>query len=139
MEDELEVLKWPSAARIGALEEQHRAAATAAVAANSAAATAAAAADFAAATAAAAAAAATAATAADSAAATAAHKIEPLEHKLSTQATIFELKLAAAEDSTTKSTRIARLEERIYVASLRAELSALKNPTMPGQRRNFSS
>lgn len=126
MEDELEVLKRSSAARIGALEGQLRAAAIAAVAANSAAA----AADSAAATA---------AVAANSAAATATHKIELLEYKLSTQVTIFELKLAAAEASATKSIRVARLEDQIYVASLRAELSALKNPAMPGQRRNFSS
>jgi hypothetical protein len=71
---------------------------------------------------------ATAAAAADTAAAIAAHKIELLERELSNQATIFELKLAAAEDSATKSTRIARLEERIYVAGLQAELNALKNP-----------
>jgi len=69
VEDELEVLKQSSAARIGALEEQLRAAATAAGAA-----------DFAAADSAAA----TTAAAAYSAAATAAHKIELLEHKLST-------------------------------------------------------
>lgn len=127
MENELEVLKRSSAARIDALEGQLRAAATAAAAA-----------DFAAAAATTAAACAAAA-AADSAATTAAHKIELLEYHLSTQATIFELKLAAAEDSTTKSIRIARLEERVSVASLRAELSARKNPAIPGQRRNFSS
>jgi hypothetical protein len=120
VENELEVLKRSSAARIDALEGQLRAAATAAAAATTAVACAAAA-------------------AADSAAATAAHKIELLEYHLSTQATIFELKLAAAEDSTTKSIRIARLEERISVASLRAELSTRKNPAIPGQRRNFSS
>jgi hypothetical protein len=184
VENELEVLKRSSAARIDALEGQLRAAATAAAAADLAAVTAAAAATTAAVTAAAAAdsaaataahkiellehklfaavtatatvaaaadsaaataaaavdfAAATAAAAAANAAVTAAHEIELLENKLSTQATIFELKLTAAKDSSTKSIRIARLEERISVASLRAELSARKNPAIPGQGRNFSS
>jgi hypothetical protein len=156
VENELEELKRSSAARIGALEGQLRAAATAAAAADSAAA---------------------------AAALTAAHKIELLEHKLSaqetifehklstqetifeqklstqetifeqklstqetifeqklsTQETVFELKLAAARDATTRSIRIARLEERISVASLRAQLSAMRNPAIPGARRNFSS
>ncbi len=116
--DELEELERSSAARICDLEGQLRAAATAAPAADAAAATvaAAAAAKF----------------AADSAAASAAHKIELLEHKLSAQASFFELKLAT-------SVRIARLEERIYMAGLRAEVSALRNPLGLGQRRYFSS
>lgn len=119
MEEELEALRQSSTARISALEGELRAADAAAVVASHAA-------DIAAA-------------AADKAAALEAQNVKHLEYKLLTQAELFETKLEAAESRATKSIRIARLEERISVAGLRAELSSMRNPVIPGQRRNFSS
>jgi hypothetical protein len=133
VENELETLWWSSTARIVALEEQLRAATIAAVAADFAAA-----AKLAAVTADAAAAAAIATADADAATVAAAHKIEPLEHKLSAQETIFELKLAAAEDGAKKSMRIARLEERIC-GKPGSRIERPKDPAKPGKRRNFTS